>query len=286
MNVPDEGVRVAVEHFPWFAGIVVVLTLLSLPHIAQIVRTITPAAEPERVHWRIRHALLVALALIVTQGVAMRTWYRPDDGAGLLILSSATMFVPVLLVLYVAWTQDPRRLAALGLQPGHALTAPIAGVVALFVALPGILALGFLWIWLLGRADVEVHEQLIVQSMRSIVGGERWVVIVLGALVQPFFEEVLFRGFLQPLLVQQLRPAAGIALTSAVFAGLHGVSPFLPIFALSCVLGYVMMRTQRLHAAWAAHALFNGLQFLVMYALPDWVEQGTHPGGLLQSFTR
>ena len=36
-------------------------------------------------------------------------------------------------------------------------------------------------------------------------------------------------------------------------------SSFLPIFALSLVLGAVMLRTQRIFAAWAVHAAHNGL---------------------------
>lgn len=286
MNVPDEEARIAVEGFPWFATAVALLTLAAIRHIALIVRTITPAEVQERVHWRWPHAVIVALAVILTPAIVTRFVEVPEDGAGLLVLSAGTMLVPVLLVLYIAFSEDPRRLAALGLRAGHAFSSLVAGVVALLVTLPGVLALGFVWVWFLGKSGVEVEEQWIVRSLRSLDGGERWLAVVLGALVQPFFEELLFRGFLQPLLVQKLRPAAGIALTSVVFAALHGASAFLPIFALSCLLGYVMMHTQRLCAAWAAHAVFNGLQFLVMYVLPEWVEHGTKPGGLLQSFTR
>ncbi len=43
-------------------------------------------------------------------------------------------------------------------------------------------------------------------------------------------------------------------------AALHGPSAFLPIFGLSLVLGAVMLRTQRLVAAWGIHALHNGIQ--------------------------
>ena len=72
--------------------------------------------------------------------------------------------------------------------------------------------------------------------------------------------------FLQPLLVSRLGALAGIALASATFATLHGLGPSVPIFVLSCILGVIMLRTQRLAASWTVHAVHNGLQFLMMYA--------------------
>ena len=83
----------------------------------------------------------------------------------------------------------------------------------------------------------------------------------------PLLEEVLFRGFLQPLLVQNFRDKGGIVLTSALFAVMHGTSAFLPIFGLSLILGAVMLRTQRLTAVWAIHALHNGLQVALLLSL-------------------
>src|SRR5262249_42104447 len=56
--------------------------------------------------------------------------------------------------------------------------------------------------------------------------------------------------------------------TSFVFAALHGSGAFLPIFALSLVLGGTMLRTQRLFAVWTVHAAHNGLMFLVLYSMP------------------
>ena len=59
-----------------------------------------------------------------------------------------------------------------------------------------------------------------------------------------------------------------------------------PIFGLSCLLGYVMLRSQRLLAAWAIHALHNGAQFLILYLLPETLQNAAQPGGLLSFFTR
>jgi len=95
--------------------------------------------------------------------------------------------------------------------------------------------------------------------------------------VIPLFEEVMFRGFLQPLLVQNLGDRGGVALTSFVFALLHGASSILPIFGLSLVLGGIMLRTQRLAAPWAVHALHNGLMLVLLFLFPE-VLLGQEPG--------
>ena len=46
---------------------------------------------------------------------------------------------------------------------------------------------------------------------------------------------------------------------------------------------FVMWRTQRLLAAWAIHALNNGIQFAILYLAPDLLRQ-MGEGGLLRPF--
>jgi membrane protease YdiL (CAAX protease family) len=82
--------------------------------------------------------------------------------------------------------------------------------------------------------------------------------------VLPFFEELVFRGFLQPLFVQNLGDRGGVFLTSLVFAIPHGDSAFLPIFGLALLLGSLKLRTQRLSAPYAVHALHNAVAFVLL----------------------
>ncbi len=87
--------------------------------------------------------------------------------------------------------------------------------------------------------------------------------------LQPLLEEIIFRGFLQPLFVQNFGAIGGIGATSFLFAAVHGGSAFLPIFLLSTMIGAVMLRTQRLTAAWLLHALNNGTMLALMAWSPD-----------------
>jgi membrane protease YdiL (CAAX protease family) len=122
------------------------------------------------------------------------------------------------------------------------------------------------WPWVLRATGVEVPHDVLLDRLRELDPGDRSIAILLAVLVAPLLEEILFRAFLQPLLVQNLSDRLGIVVTSLVFAALHGTAALVPIFALSLLLGAIMLRTQRLFAVWAVHATHNALVFLLLYA--------------------
>ena len=117
-------------------------------------------------------------------------------------------------------------------------------------------------------AGGEGATQELLHRLGDLGGVELAGTAVLAVLVGPLLEELVFRGFLQPLAVRELGGPLGVLITSVVFAALHGRAAFLPILALSALLGYLMLRTQRLAAPFAAHALNNGLTLAVLFAVP------------------
>jgi membrane protease YdiL (CAAX protease family) len=161
---------------------------------------------------------------------------------------------------------DPSGLRCLGLWPGRNSRAALAGLAAYGMVLPGILGLGMLWPWVLRAAGVEIEAEPLAARLRDLAGADRAAAVLLGVLVAPLLEEILFRAFLQPLLVQNLSDRLGVVATSLVFAALHGIEALVPIFALSLLLGAIMLRTQRLFAVWVVHATHNALVFLLLYA--------------------
>jgi len=94
--------------------------------------------------------------------------------------------------------------------------------------------------------------------------------VLVAVLVGPLVEEVLFRGFVQPGLVRATgSPARGIAVTSVLFAALHGLSAFPQIFLLSLLLGWIRERTGSTLLAGLVHALHNGQALLLALLLPQ-----------------
>jgi membrane protease YdiL (CAAX protease family) len=84
----------------------------------------------------------------------------------------------------------------------------------------------------------------------------------------PLFEEIIFRGFLQPLFVKGIGPIAGILATALLFALPHGAQYgwhwqlILIITVAGFVFGIIRWRAESTTAATIAHAAYNGLLLL------------------------
>jgi hypothetical protein len=95
---------------------------------------------------------------------------------------------------------------------------------------------------------------------------------IFGTTAAPLFEELAFRGFLQPLLVRDLGAIGGVALTAVLFGGLHyseyGDSwrSALLVALAGAAFGAMRQRTGSTTAAAIMHASFNGLQFVAILA--------------------
>lgn len=199
-----------------------------------------------------------ALSTLVLGGQAVPTVMLAFFASLAMWLATGTAIV--LLVKQVS----PEGLGALGLRSDRLPAALLVALVGYVLLSPGIYGLGMIWRWVLealGRSDGPQAVALELGLLDSI-----WFPLgaVFAILVIPFFEELAFRGFLQPLFVQNFGDKGGVVLTSAGFALLHGEVAFLPIFGLSLVLGSVMLRTQRLAAPILVHSLNNALMVLVL----------------------
>lgn len=245
---------------------------------------------PERrvffARWGGRHLLLVAAAtLIGMQLAASLLGTFADDGPGALTMIATTTlgFLPAAAaVVWSARRTEPRPLESLGLQSGGAVPAVLYALGVYLLFLPALIGSALLWPWLYEVLGETWAPQTVLLAFAELEGGALAVAVVSAVVVVPFLEELLFRGFLQPFLVQNFRDAGGVALTAFLFALLHGGSAFGPVFVLALVLGGVALKTRRLWAPWAVHAAHNGLQLALFFAYPEFAE---HPvGGWLGSF--
>jgi uncharacterized protein len=89
-----------------------------------------------------------------------------------------------------------------------------------------------------------------------------------AAIAAPFFEEILFRGFLLPGLTRYLPVWASIILSALLFATAHlSFSEIIPLTSLGIVLGVVYTRTRNLLAPILLHSLWNSSQILTLFIL-------------------
>ena len=100
------------------------------------------------------------------------------------------------------------------------------------------------------------------------------LIAVFGVTLGPLCEELIFRGFLQPLLVRSLGPAPGIVLAALPFGLLHlpeyGNSwrHGLLIAAAGVMFGWVRQRTGSTKASAIVHGAYNGTFFVAL--LTQW----------------
>jgi membrane protease YdiL (CAAX protease family) len=140
-------------------------------------------------------------------------------------------------------------------------------ILGAFLAGP-VLAIG---LGLLGAALRTPEIDLPFQQMRSsptttaILGV---IVVILG----PVCEELVFRGFLMPLLVRSLGVAVGIIATGILFGCMHGYEyewswrHILLISAAGSVFGWGKYTTKSTMTAAFMHATFNLTQFVAFLA--------------------
>lgn len=97
-----------------------------------------------------------------------------------------------------------------------------------------------------------------------------WIVMFgfFAVLLGPFFEEIVFRGFIQPLLSRDLGMWAGIVLTAGLFGLLHGPEYsgswqfVVLIMAAGVCFGWARAWTGSLIPAIVMHAGFNAVFFV------------------------
>ncbi len=144
------------------------------------------------------------------------------------------------------------------------------GVIAFLLILPLVLAINAvmrLVADLLSRlagavpTDRIMHETL-DQMVADPYGPWWWMLVALIVIATPIYEELVFRGFIQTILLRRLhRPGVAIVVTSVLFALMHwtAVDPhgLVGLFALSLALGVVMERSGSITGPVVLHGLFN-----------------------------
>jgi membrane protease YdiL (CAAX protease family) len=202
-------------------------------------------------------SLLLGLAL-------MRTlrWMAPGlFGVAAVATLTYQLFVYAFLIgalfLLISWKYGQSFWKALG------FAMAFRGATASVLAGPALaVSVSFLGV-LLRAPDVRDPIREMITGRTTLA-----VVIVFGVLIAPFMEELLFRGFLLPVIARSVGPWLAIVLTAVLFALPHGVQnewawQQLTLIALAGVaFGFARVRTGATSASFLMHASFNATQFL------------------------
>lgn len=209
--------------------------------------------------------VLIAAILVCGAVVVGATLLAPVLGEALADWSpplQETLFALVLYGVLAVVGVVGRRLASIGRTPGTRRGGWIALGLAMGVG-------GFL----LTLGDATLAGTVV----RGAAGGTAGV-LLLGTLVtlgQSAAEEVLFRGWLQPVLQRAWGPAAAIAVTAAAFSGLHiAGGARAPLELVNLALGGVLFgllawRSGGIAASIAAHAGWNWSEVVLFGLSPN-----------------
>jgi hypothetical protein len=209
-------------------------------------------------------SLALAAILLRASRMVAPGWFFSDAVRTLVFQSFMYVFLVGALYLVVAWRYGEPFLTSLG------WTFPIPNAFLVLAAGPALaLILSALGVFLRAPQDGSQIEVLI-KSRASLAA-----IILFGVVLAPIFEELMFRGFLLPLLVRSVGPWLGILLTAVPFALLHGTQnqwawqPVLLIGIAGIAFGYVRYKTGSTTAAFLMHSAYNAMGFLG-YTLTHW----------------
>lgn len=107
-------------------------------------------------------------------------------------------------------------------------------------------------------------DQLTTSTLSTVLFG------IMAVALGPFFEEMFFRGFIQPLLSRTFGTVAGILLTAALFGSLHAPEYSwawqyaLAVSLAGAVFGWLRAKTNSIIPSTVMHACFNAVSFAAL----------------------
>jgi hypothetical protein len=135
---------------------------------------------------------------------------------------------------------------------GHAVRSLLLGVVA--GAAAGGLAVAYLHA---GRSAGWLPPA------PPLLDGQLLTLLLLAVVAAPLFEETIFRGLAYQGLARMVSQPVAVVWSACLFAVMHPLASWPPVFVLGVTAALVLMRTRYLPAAMAAHASYNLIAVLV-----------------------
>lgn len=198
----------------------------------------------------------VAVILLVAAGLVLALPSLRQDQAQLLLPTQIALYAAVYLSFRVV----------LGLRHGKPVLTSLGWCPArfnlLFVALGGIM----LAFTVAGLAAL-IHTPKVPSPVESLMNSPVLLSLfgLMAITLAPFFEELVFRGFLQPLLTRSLGIIAGVVITAVVFGSLHAPEYSfawqyaVAVSLVGIVLGWVRVRSNSIIPCTVMHGAYNSV---------------------------
>lgn len=172
--------------------------------------------------------------------------------------------------LYYLLKRQGNNLAAMGLTLRDFWMNAFWGIAGYCAMLPLLLVAALVWS-ILSRIFFRGIETPVNEVVPLFLSGNTtvvFVVILLGSVLAPIFEEIFFRGALYNALRARMSILGAVVLASAAFAIIHPFpGGFLPIFTIASVFALLFESRRSLIPSMIAHAIHNSVIFLFIYLI-------------------
>jgi len=113
----------------------------------------------------------------------------------------------------------------------------------------------------------ELEPQMFETVLRSVVNpGEFLILLLLGAVLVPFAEELFYRGMIYPVFRKHIGPLWGALFAGSFFGLAHwDLWRMIPLTAGGFVLCYLYEKTGSIIIPTVAHGLWNGVMAIIVY---------------------
>lgn len=185
------------------------------------------------------------------------------DGVDLSAVQATCAINAVVVVVFLFLTSNAgkERLRSFGVHADRASENLGIAVLAFLASFPAVLLVAVLTQGL--RSEERMHPFLKLLAEDQSAGVVVWLALAV-IVAAPVAEELVFRVILQGSLRSKLPAAAAIAVSSLLFAGVHGFPDSIALIPLAVILGYVFEKRRSFLAVVAIHALFNATNLAMM----------------------
>lgn len=213
--------------------------------------------------WQALYLILVVYLIVWALG-----WLRPPSNLGSLEgyinylkigFGEGLLFFTALIVFFKLKKRPLIDLGLINLSPKNAIIG-IGGGITLFLS-----------VGLLGNVFVQYLGVPNPQSFALVISGadsiwQLGLLLLLGGIIVPLKEELIFRGLIYPPLRKGYGKVGGIIFTALFFSLLHfDLVRFFPLLLGGVVLTWLYEKTTSLWPSIIAHGTWNSLMILLMW---------------------
>jgi len=136
-----------------------------------------------------------------------------------------------------------------------------------FLAGLGLLVLVMIMSVILARLQPDIKPQDFERILRTVHGTRGFVgMLVMGCVLAPLAEELLFRGMLYPAVRKYLGPTGGAIAAGLIFGLVHwDIWRAIPLAIGGTLLCYIYEKTGSILVSALAHGTWNGIMALLIY---------------------